>query len=99
MALVGRDELSKGYHHDYPGIVLNGGVKYIIIVQADYPGVGFDLDVFDENDNMVQTAPSVGDFTGCYVTPRWRGQFTIRVKCLRGTSSYTVKIDAVANVR
>jgi hypothetical protein len=87
MTVLGEGTLGAGYYQDIP-YILTWGITYTLVVQVADPNAQFDMDLFDQNRNLVDTSPVVGVVCGCQVTPKWTGPFTVRVKCLSGYSAY-----------
>ena len=92
MTILGQGSLSAGMWQDLV-YYLQGGVDYTIYVQAETPTAIFDLDIFDQDANKLDTSPIVGYSAAVQVTPIWTGAFTIRVKCLRGTGYYSLNCE------
>lgn len=67
----------------------NGGEPALVLVSGDGDS---DLDLFiqDENGNEVCSDDDATDDMVCRWTPRWTGQFTVRVKNLGMANQYTI---------
>lgn len=88
MTYLGNSYLQAGMYQDI-AYVLQGGVRYTFAVQS--PDVAaFDLDVFDENANKVDTSPVIGALATCQVMPLWTGAFTVRVICRQGAGRFAL---------
>ncbi|MCR5180984.1 MAG: hypothetical protein K6C30_07195 [Bacteroidaceae bacterium] len=52
-----------------------------------------DLNVYDENDNLIESDTDLGDECLVSFTPKWRGKFTIKIKNLGSVyNEYTMRI-------
>ncbi len=91
MPHLGNGFLQAGMYQDIP-YILQGGISYTFVVQSPDQAV-FDLDLFDENANKVESSPVVGSLAGCEVTPLWSGGFTVRVICRQGAGRFALVSD------
>jgi hypothetical protein len=92
MPLIGSGRISSGQVDRY-NVLLRAGVTYRIYVRPDRSGVDFDLQIYDENNNLVQWDEDPDSDAICLVTPVWTGPFRIMVISSAGTSSYNVLIE------
>lgn len=88
MPHLGNGYLQAGMYQDI-AYVLQGGAPYTFMAQSPDTAV-FDLDVFDENANKVETSPVVGALAACQLTPMWTGPFTVRVICRQGAGRFAL---------
>jgi len=82
MPLIGSGTLSRGQNHQY-SVLLKGNVTYAVYVRPDRSGGDFDLQTYDQNNNLVQWDEAPDSDALCYVTPRWNGPFQLARRCLR----------------
>lgn len=73
-------------------VVLQADKVYEIYVEPSDPTVDFDLYVYDENDNPIDTDEDLNSDALCIVAPGWTGPFNIVVRCERGFSTYELTI-------
>ena len=73
-------------------VVLKAGRVYEIYAEPSDPTVDFDLYVYDENDNPIDTDEDWDSDALCIVAPEWTGPFNIVVRCERGFSTYELTI-------
>ncbi len=88
MTFLGQGYLAAGQYQDVV-YMLQAGMTYFIAVQTP-DAAAFDLDLFDENANKVDTSPVIGAVAGCQVTPMWTGPFTFRIICRQGVGRFTL---------
>lgn len=88
MPFLGQGFLSVGMYQDIP-YVLQAGITYTFTLQSPDSAV-FDLDLFDQNANKVDTSPVMGPVAQCEVTPLWSGPFTLRVICRQGSGRFSL---------
>ena len=70
-------------------VTFRGGEPAMVLVSGDGDS-DLDLFVLDENGNQVCRDDDASDDMVCRWTPRWTGQFTIRVKNLGMANRYTI---------
>lgn len=72
--------------------ILQAGVRHRISTTVP-SWADFDLYVFDENWNLVESSTlEQGKTDVVYITPRWTGRFYIVVKSYYGSGSFTVRL-------
>ena len=60
-------------------MTLLAGEEYRILVNGD-GDTDLDLYIYDENGNEIDKDTDSTDYCVCYVTPRWTGEFKIKIK-------------------
>jgi hypothetical protein len=88
MPFLGQGFLSIGMYQDI-AYALQGGIAYTFTIQSPDAAV-FDLDLFDQNANKVDTSPVMGSLAQCEVTPLWSGPFTLRILCRQGEGRFVL---------
>jgi hypothetical protein len=91
--LQGWGSLSAG-QQDHYDVTFEGDITYHIYVAPVDPRADFDLYVFDENENLIDSDDDVDSDALCVVTPRWTGPFDIVVACDSGVSSYGLFVES-----
>ena len=87
-----RDVIMPG-HIDIYDIVLEGGETAQVVVNGD-GDTELDLFITDENGNDICSDADITDIMICEFTPRWTGQFTIKIKNLGSVyNAYTVRTN------
>ncbi|MET0648842.1 MAG: hypothetical protein ABW208_19710, partial [Pyrinomonadaceae bacterium] len=74
---------------------LNGGTEYRLVSACDNDCSDIDIVVYDENGNQVASDTSRDDKPVVSVTPRWTGQFRIKVtmyKCSNSPCAYGISV-------
>ena len=71
---------------------LRGTVTYRILVDADEPGVDFDLFIYDEKGKLVNKDSGPATDAECVVTPEYTQYFRFVIKSDHGVSNYSISI-------
>jgi len=80
--------------HDYDlwEVTLLGGKHYTIVVDGD-GDTDLDVYLYDEDGNEIDKDTDNTDYCICEVTPRWTGDFTIKVRNYGDVyNHYTIKV-------
>lgn len=72
--------------------ILRGTVTYVFFVDADEPGVDFDLFIYNENGQLVTKDSSSATDAQCILTPEYTQHYTVKIKSSRGVSNYSISI-------
>jgi len=92
MAQLGTGTIGAGAD-EYFETVLTAGRSHRIYVHPEDPSVDFDLSVYDQNGNLVDSDLSYSADAFCVVTPRWTGPFRLKVSAASGASRYTLIVE------
>lgn len=67
---------------------LRAGVPYTFIGVCDQDCRDVDLHLYDDNGNLVRSDTGYDDFPVVAVTPRWSGQFTVKISMASCSANY-----------
>lgn len=92
MPLVGSGVIGPG-GSEYFDVVLTANHRYSVFVDAFDNSVDFDLQVYDENGNLIDSDVTPAADAYCTITPRWTGPFRLIVNAHRGMSGYRIQVQ------
>ncbi len=73
---------------EYLTVNLRGGTSYALVGVCDQDCQDLDLRLYDENGNLVSSDSDTDDFPVVSVTPRWSGQYKVKVTMYECSTSY-----------
>ena len=86
-------ERVKAHSTDVYNVEFYGGEEVRVIVIGD-GDTDLDLYIYDENDNLIESDTDNLDTCVCTWTPKWTGEFKIKVKNLGSVyNEYTISVS------
>ena len=84
---VRMDDLDRGYYHNV-NLTLRSGRTHVLIGVCDTDCLDMDFKLYDENGNLLKQDIAPDAYPTVSISPRWTGDFTLRVSMPRCSTHY-----------